>query len=272
MELLLGITLGLLFMILVLYDQSNTLKFYIKFGVYYGLITALALPISLVCIFRPANVKNIWIVVSCMKMIRKLFGIEIEVRGREHLKSEEPYILVSNHQSSLDFFGMMEIFPERCTSLAKKELFYAIFFGVAAWMCGTIFIDRLNHDKALGTLEATAKIIKEKKLKVYIFPEGTRNSESGMLPFKKGAFYLAVQAQVPIVPVVFSTYSDFYCKRDKRFEAGKCVIQCLPKISTKGLTAADVGELTENVRKDMLDVFNQISLEMRQPKLINGFK
>ncbi|XP_050407750.1 1-acyl-sn-glycerol-3-phosphate acyltransferase alpha [Patella vulgata] len=266
------IIIGLLLLLPILYELSTSFKYYAKFFFFYAIINVISLLVVIVGIWRPKDVNNIWIVIASMKVVKKLFGIEVEVRGQEHLQSNEPFILVSNHQSSLDFFGMMTIWPDRCTSLAKKELIYAIFFGIAAWLCGTIFIDRLNHDKALDTLKNTAELIKKENLKVYVFPEGTRNCESGMLPFKKGAFNLAVQAQVPVVPVVFSTYSDFYCKRDHRFESGKLVIQCLPKVPTEGLGQADVGELTESIRKDMLDVFNQISLEMRQPKLVNGLK
>ena len=61
---------------------------------------------------------------------------------------------------------MMEIWPDRCTSLAKKELRYAGVFGVAAWLCGTIFIDRLNHEKALKTMVDTANTIKERNVRI----------------------------------------------------------------------------------------------------------
>lgn len=223
-------------------------------------------------VFRPKNVKNMKFISWLMKNVKMLFGITIEVRSKENLEIDSPYILVSNHQSSLDFFGMMEIWPENCSSLAKKELLYVGPFGLAAWLCGTVFIDRLNHEKALDTIKSTAALIKEQNLKVYIFPEGTRNSEGSMLPFKKGAFHLAVEAQVPIIPVVFSSYSEFYSKREKKFGTGKFIISCLPKIKTEGLTAAQVPDLTDFIRKQMLDVYNQTSLETTQAKLSNGTK
>ncbi|KAK3087207.1 hypothetical protein FSP39_003101 [Pinctada imbricata] len=204
-----------------------------------------------------------------MLKVKRLFGIEIEVRGQDLLDYPDPCLIVCNHQSSLDMFGMMEIWPSRCTSLAKKELLYAGPFGPAAWLCGTIFIDRLNHEKARDTITKTARRIKENKVKVLVFPEGTRNHDGSMLPFKKGAFHLAIEAQVPIFPVVFSTYSDFYSKREKKFTSGRFIITCLPRISTEGLTQEDVPDITEKVRQQMLDVYNQTSMETTQAKLTN---
>ncbi|XP_041371345.1 1-acyl-sn-glycerol-3-phosphate acyltransferase alpha-like [Gigantopelta aegis] len=264
--------IGLLLILPILYELSSTFKYYAKFFFYYALCMIMA-PFVMVCSLpRPKDVNNYRYVAFCTKQIRKLFGIEIEVRGRENLVSNQPYILVSNHQSSIDFFGMMEIWPDRCTCLAKKELLYAGTFGIAAWLCDTIFIDRINHEKAVQTVARTADIIKKKNQKVYIFPEGTRNHDGSMLPFKKGAFHLAVTAQVPVVPVVFSSYSDFYSKREKKFETGKYIITCLPPVPTTGMSSSDVPEFAERLRKQMLEVYNQTSLETRQPKLINGVK
>lgn len=218
-------------------------------------------------VFRPGDVRNHWFIKLSMKYISKLYGIECEVKGRENLESEESYILVANHQSSIDCLGMFEIWPERCACFIKKELKYAGPFGLAAILCGTVWVDRVNTKNAVDTMKSTVKQIKDKRLKLFIFPEGTRNHEGSLMPFKKGAFHLAVQAQIPIVPCVFSSYSEFYSKQEKRFSPGKFTLTVLPKISTKGLTPDNVAELTEKVRDQMLDVFNKTSYEATQSKL-----
>lgn len=82
--------------------------------------------------------------------------------------------------------------------MVKKELKYALSFGVLATLCGTVFIDRLNSEKAHQTINHTVNYLKAKNSKVWVFPEGTRNSNGTMLPFKKGAFHLAVQGEVSV--------------------------------------------------------------------------
>ncbi|KAL5012725.1 hypothetical protein ScPMuIL_011276 [Solemya velum] len=266
------LVIAFLLLLPIIYELSTTFKYYAKFTFYYTVVMLLGVVVMIYGLWRPKDVNNYKFVAFFVKQIRKLFGITVELRGSENLKSDDPYILVCNHQSSLDFFGMMEVWPERCTSLAKKELLYAGPFGPAAWLCGTIFIDRLNKDSAITTISRTVEIIKSKNVKVFVFPEGTRNHGGSMLPFKKGAFYLAVEAQVPIVPVVFSSLSDFYSKREKKFTTGKFIATCLPKISTEGLGKDDVENLTDRVRNSMLDMFNQTSLEATQGKMSNGSK
>ncbi|KRT81719.1 hypothetical protein AMK59_5396, partial [Oryctes borbonicus] len=102
-----------------------------------------------------------------------LIGMKWILRGREHLEKNESFIIVSNHQSSLDILGMFDIWSimDKCTVVAKKELFYAWPFGLAAWLCGLIFIDRMNLEKARKTMEEAAESIKTKQTKLWIFPE-----------------------------------------------------------------------------------------------------
>ena len=93
-------------------------------------------------------------------------------------------------------------------AVAKQEIFWSP-FGIAAWVAGVVFINRSNSKKSHSTLNNTASVLK-KDTKVFLFPEGTRNAKvlktKKFLPFKKGAFRMAIDAQVPILPLVFSPY------------------------------------------------------------------
>ena len=89
---------------------------------------------------------------------------------------------------------------------------------------------------------------------VYIFPEGTRSYATSpmLLPFKKGAFHLAVQAQVPILPVVVANYSNVLAPKRSIFRSGRISIRIQKPIETKGKTKEDVDDLLESVRSSML--------------------
>lgn len=92
------------------------------------------------------------------------------------------------------------------TAISKRELFYYFPFGPGAWLCGLRYIDRSSTKRAYETLLSVTKLMTEEKIKIWIYPEGTRNNQGGFLPFRKGAFVTAIQAQVPIMPVVIAPY------------------------------------------------------------------
>ncbi|XP_071097265.1 1-acyl-sn-glycerol-3-phosphate acyltransferase alpha-like [Haliotis cracherodii] len=247
--------LGLLGVAWVLCKLKPTVQLYVKFLTYYTFMSASAVVVMFLSMLSPGNANNFRYLIPPFGVCSLLLGIRAELRDLHNLESDKPYILVSNHQSSLDFIGVSMMIPRRCTFLAKKELLYAGPFGLACWLCGCIFIDRMHHESAISTMVNTASTIKRKNVIVWIFPEGKRNPKKGLQPFKKGAFHLAVQAQVPVVPVVFSGY-HFYEKK-KRLDAGRFTITALPPVSTAGLTGDDVGALTEDIRQRMLDVYNK---------------
>ncbi|KAI9654103.1 MAG: 1-acylglycerol-3-phosphate O-acyltransferase [Bathelium mastoideum] len=119
----------------------------------------------------------------------------------------------------------------------------------------TVFIDRGNRDNAMIAFEAAAKHMRTERQSVYIFPEGTRSytAKPEMLPFKKGAFHLAIKAQVPIVPIVVANYSNVLHMQSRRFSAGKIPVKVLPPIETKGLSAANVDDLLHRTREQMVN-------------------
>ncbi|KAF7275530.1 hypothetical protein GWI33_011626, partial [Rhynchophorus ferrugineus] len=92
-------------------------------------------------------------------------GIKWVLRNGERLEPQEPCIIVSNHQSSIDVLGQMSMWPtmKRCTVIAKSEVFWAWPFGLAAWLCGLVFIPRVKKEKAIRVLNEAVERIKVEK-------------------------------------------------------------------------------------------------------------
>ncbi|EGI62764.1 PREDICTED: 1-acyl-sn-glycerol-3-phosphate acyltransferase alpha [Acromyrmex echinatior] len=259
------ILVGFILVLPFLYETSRTFRYYFKFLIYYGVVMMIAVVLMPILSLRPGNIKNFLIASWSCQSISTLLGLRWELRGREHLEKNRACIIVANHQSSLDILGMFDLWPvmDKCTAVAKKEIFYAWPVGLAAWLCGLIFIDRMNSEKARSALNTATKEIKDKKIKLWIFPEGTRRNTGEIHPFKKGAFHVAIRSQLPILPVVFSSYY-FLSAKEKRFDSGRIVVTTLPPISTEGLSTDDVEELMEKTRSTMSEVFHATSREIQQ--------
>lgn len=192
-------------------------------------------------------------------MSSTIFGIKVVVKNPEALKTR-PAVFISNHQAELDILVLGAIFPPHTSVTAKKDLKYWPILGQFMTLSGAVFVDRVNKKNALKAFEGATEQIKENKSNVFIYPEGTRSRlhEPGFLPFKKGAFHLAVQAGIPIVPAVVSNYSRIFDLKKKMFGSGKIEIEVLEPIPTKGLTAADVNDLVQKARTKMIEACLQL--------------
>jgi 1-acyl-sn-glycerol-3-phosphate acyltransferase len=138
--------------------------------------------------------------------------ITIDVVGREHLTQPPPglgssFLVMSNHQSLYDVPVLFVVLGANLRMITKKELFAVPIFGKALDHGGFISIDRNNRDAALGSL-AIAKRMLADGTNVWIAPEGTRSRTGELLPFKKGGFNLALQADLPILPVTLRGTRD----------------------------------------------------------------
>lgn len=167
-----------------------------------------------------------WTTARSFKYIGKIMtGVyfEVEGDGPDILEKTKPAVIVGNHQTELDILMLGSLFPKSCSVTAKKSLAKIPFLGWFMVLSGSIFIDRADRSQAMKAFEGAAQVMKQKKQSVFMFPEGTRSysAEPMFLPFKKGAFHMAVQAQVPIIPTVTENYSYILNVKAKRFNAGK---------------------------------------------------
>ena len=127
-------------------------------------------------------------------------GVRVKVKGLELLDPRQAYVFVSNHRSYLDTAALFIFTGRRIGVLAKKELLKVPVLGVGMGFVNVMAIDRTNLESAIRTTEAAAKRI-QSGVSFGVFVEGTRAKPGELLPFKKGAFYMARQAGVPVVPV-----------------------------------------------------------------------
>ncbi|KAG7096084.1 hypothetical protein E1B28_006762 [Marasmius oreades] len=150
-------------------------------------------------------------------------GITAEVEGEEHLQTR-PAVYMSNHQSMLDVLFVTRTIPKKTTMTAKKSLQLTP-LGPFMMAGGAIFIDRGDNARAIRSLQAAGELVERARASIWIYPEGTRHLSEvpDMLPFKKGGFHLAIQAGIPIVPVVTENYWHLY--HEGHFEGGQAKIR-----------------------------------------------
>jgi lysophosphatidate acyltransferase len=198
-----------------------------------------------------------WTTAKAFKHVcRHSIGVDFSIidDGERILNAKRPYVILINHQTELDILLLGAIWPQHCSVTSKKSLQKIPFLGWFMTLSGAVFIDRVDRNQAMKAFEGAAKAMRDLGQSVVIFPEGTRSysAEPMLLPFKKGAFHLAVQAGVDIVPVVAENYSRVLNLKAKRFESGTIRVKVLEPISTKGKTAADVTKLCDETREKML--------------------
>lgn len=150
----------------------------------------------------------------------------------------------------------------KMTVIARMLLLFAGPFGIGSWICGLEFINKDSPDHGKQRMNEIMEKLKSKKTKLLVYPEGYRNRSGNIDEFKKGAFHMAVRSQVPIIPVVFSSYKFFMSRDKKFFNRGDVIVEALPEISTVGLSTTDVDRLIRETRERMIEKFNELNREI----------
>jgi 1-acyl-sn-glycerol-3-phosphate acyltransferase len=178
--------------------------------------------------------------------------ITLSVAGREHLRPNETYLVMSNHQSLYDIPVLFFVIGPNVRMVTKKELFRVPVFGGALEAAGFISIDRSDRDRAIRSLDE-ARALLAGGTHVWIAPEGTRSRTGQLLPFKKGAFYLAFEAGLPILPVTLKGTRDVLAAKGVLSTPGAHVAVTIhPKIDPRPYTdrgKSGRDELMDEVRR-----------------------
>jgi 1-acyl-sn-glycerol-3-phosphate acyltransferase len=176
-------------------------------------------------------------------------GIELHLHGIENLDRKKSYVVMFNHFNFLDHFLIYYALHIRLRGLEKEAHFHWPVYGTFMRQIGIIPIPpRGNTEKALEALEIAKKEM-QKGTSMLIAPEGTRTVDGNLGKFKKGGFYLAIQTQSDILPVIFQGMYAFNQKKSKLLTPGRVDLFIEKPISTQGMTENDVVSLRNQVRE-----------------------
>ncbi len=191
--------------------------------------------------------------------VLKILKIRVVVEGLEYLEAAQPCIYIANHQSNLDMATYGFFYPKKTVVIGKKELRWMPLFGLFFVAAGNILIDRKKTTKAVAGLVQVVEMIRKNSVSVWIFPEGTRNrSGQGLLPFKRGAFHMAVQAQIPIVSIISGPLEPLVSIRDRQVRGGTLKVRVLPPVETVGLTSDQIEDFAQGIRSRMLEALPSV--------------
>ncbi|HEX6908910.1 MAG TPA: lysophospholipid acyltransferase family protein [Longimicrobium sp.] len=179
-------------------------------------------------------------------------GSKAVLHGLENVTPGEPFILVANHVSWFDIFAIAAKLPVDYHFVAKKELEKIPVFGLAWRVAGHISIDRANRESAVQSLRKAGQQMREQKSVVVIFAEGTRSRTGRLLPFKKGAFVLAAETGIPVIPTVVT--GSFDIMRPDTFIVRPATIHVYfePPVPAQGVTVDALMQRTRAVMVERL--------------------
>src|SRR2546425_2976037 len=178
----------------------------------------------------------------------RLAGVKVKVTGQEHVDPKRTYVFVANHWSYLDAAPLFAYTGRRMGMVAKKELLKAPILGYGMGFVNVIAIDRSNRERAVETLKIATERLRS-GICFGVCPEGTRALPGEMLPFKKGAFHMAVQAGVPIVPIALKNSDVLMGKGTGEAWPGTIEMIMFPPIDTSSVASdEDLGQLVRRVQ------------------------
>lgn len=214
------------------------------------------------CIVRPFHRNNVYHTANVMGKISKILGVDVEIRQPKSIKHLGPAVFAANHQNNYDLFTHTNAVMPGTVSVGKKSLKWIPFFGQMYWLTGNILIDRKNTNKAKNTIELTAEKIKQKRVSIWMFPEGTRSRGRGLLPLKTGAFRTAMQAGVPLVPICASSQNGTI--KLNRWNNGKIIIEFLDPLNLEHANRENLRTVVDNVHDLMKSKIDELTIEAAQ--------
>jgi len=195
-----------------------------------------------------------WFAVHWARMILATAGVRVHLEGAEHIDPSQPAVYTANHLSALDIPVLYSCIPGQFRIMAKRELFSYPFMGWHLTRSGQIPIDQGDARASLRSLNRASESLRH-GMPLAIFPEGGRSHNGHLQTFMAGAFYMAIKAQAPVVPIVLTgTYELLPINSFHLLPGHVRIIICDP-IPTAGMVPKQMDELAARVRQAMYETY-----------------
>jgi putative phosphoserine phosphatase / 1-acylglycerol-3-phosphate O-acyltransferase len=178
----------------------------------------------------------------------RAIDVRLRVVGAENARAPRPAVFLFNHQSQFDVIIVPKVLDGAVTGIGKKELANHPLFGPLMRFVGVTFIDRTDTERAKAALAPVVSTLRD-GLSIAVAPEGTRSFTPGVGPFKKGAFHIAIQAGVPVIPVVVRNAGEIAWRDSPIARSGIVDVAVLAPIDVSGWDPADMDAEVEGVRQ-----------------------
>lgn len=188
-------------------------------------------------------------------------GIELNITGEEHVWARRPCVFIFNHQSQADTIIVPALLRRDLAGVGKKEIGNIPILGQIMKFGGTVLIDRENTGSAKEAMKPLIDVMRLEGRSVCIAPEGTRSTSTSLGRFKKGAFHLAMQAQVPIVPIVIHNAIDVAPRGQFVMRPATVKITVLPPVDTRSWSVDTIDQHVDSVRDLYLIELDQMVLQ-----------
>lgn len=186
-----------------------------------------------------------------------LIGLKLKVKGEEHLWSHRPAVFIFNHQSKADIIITARLLRRDVAGIGKQEIKKLPVLGKVLEFGGIVYIDRNNSANAIEAMKPLVDAMRNEGKSVVLAPEGTRTITPKLGKFKKGAFHLAMQAGVPMIPIVIHNAGDVAPKGDFVFRSATVEVEVLEPIDTSGWDVSTIDQHIEEVRNQYLNALGQ---------------
>jgi 1-acyl-sn-glycerol-3-phosphate acyltransferase len=211
---------------------------------------------------RPMHRNNVNLAGKVYSTMARILGVKLELRVSEKIREDESYVFVANHQNTWDLVTISNAALPGVVTIGKKSLKWIPIFGLIYWLSGNIMIDRKDSGKARNTLSLAGLKARKRGLSIWMFPEGTRSRGKGVLPFKTGAFRLALDTQLKIVPVVCS--DNHHSIRFNRWNNGTVIIEVMDPVDISGdQNAKQLSQYFESVIKSKYEALTEEAASLK---------
>jgi len=200
---------------------------------------------------RQLKVARVW-----ARSLLRIVGVKVTVEGLDRIQPGGNYVFVSNHVSYMDIPVVLGNIPENFLFLAKAELFEIPMLGTHLKTAGHVSVPREDPRSAIKTLQHTAALLHDGR-STLVFPEGGRTATGDLQEFKDGAAFLAIRAQIPVVPMATIGMRSILPIHSLTFHGGHVTLRIGEPISTKGMTTHQRGELTALTRQKIVEMLEQ---------------